>query len=122
MAARDEQQQQDRAVLDSAAPGGSQTGRAVSLARLLHRESSLLLQLWVCCLVPSPVPHCCSNERCRILVASIMTFLTLKGVLTFRLFCPAYERDAKKETVEKEKNKQPLPPRTHLSNCGLLNL
>lgn len=45
MAARDEQQQ-DRVVSDSAAPNDSQTGRAVSLARLLHRESSLLLQLW----------------------------------------------------------------------------
>lgn len=48
MAARDEQQQ-DRVESDSASPGGSRTSRAVSLARLLHRESSLLLQLWVSC-------------------------------------------------------------------------
>lgn len=45
MAAREEKQQ-ERVALDSSAPGGSQTGRAVALARLLHRESSVLLQLW----------------------------------------------------------------------------
>lgn len=45
MADQDEQQQ--RAASDSPAPSGSRTGRAVALARLLHHESTDLLQLYV---------------------------------------------------------------------------
>lgn len=68
MAARDEQQQ-DRVVSDSAAPNDSQTGRAVSLARLLHRESSLLLQLWVSC-----VAELVLSRYLRVMKAQTATF------------------------------------------------
>lgn len=43
---QDEQTEQSPA-LDSTLPGPTQTGRAVSIARLLHHECGLLLQLYV---------------------------------------------------------------------------
>lgn len=43
----EQQQEQHIAALDARASGPEDTGRAVALARLLHRECTLLLQLYV---------------------------------------------------------------------------
>lgn len=42
-----EQEEQQITVLDTPESGQSRTGRAVALARLLHRECAHLLQLYV---------------------------------------------------------------------------
>lgn len=60
MAEQDEQRQITSS--DTAGLGGSQTGRAVALARLLHHECNHLLQLYVSSqFTQTPLPVTCND-------------------------------------------------------------